>query len=85
MNTPKATLRECANTILDKALTAVKPHKLIPNMVRLSGELLTVGKQQFDLHRYENLYVIGAGKPPDIWLRRWKRYWGIKYQMAWLL
>lgn len=62
MNTPKATLRECANTILDKALTAVKPHKLIPNMVRLSGELLTVGKQQFDLHRYENLYVIGAGK-----------------------
>lgn len=55
-------LNNDAYTILNAAIDAVKPSKLIKNQIMLKDNILQIKKQQTDLSQFENIYVIGAGK-----------------------
>ena len=55
-------LNNDAYTILNAAIDAVKPSKLIKNQIMLKDNILQIKKQQTDLSQFENIYIIGAGK-----------------------
>jgi glycerate 2-kinase len=51
-----------ARVIFDASLAASDPTLLVRRSLQLDGETLHAGKRLYDLARYENLYVVGAGK-----------------------
>jgi glycerate 2-kinase len=53
---------ETIQRILHAALQAVDPYDAVIRAVSLSGDLLTIGKQSYDLSNYANVFVIGTGK-----------------------
>ncbi len=55
-------LREDARRIFSAGLSAVDPERAVLRHCRLSGEHLAVGGREFDLSRFSNIYVVGAGK-----------------------
>lgn len=55
-------LRRDANIILNAAIDAVRPTKLIRNQIALTGNVLRIMEMSFDLSQYQNLFIIGAGK-----------------------
>jgi glycerate 2-kinase len=55
-------LRRDANIILNAAIDAVRPTKLIRNQIGLAGNILRIMEMSIDLSQYENIYIIGAGK-----------------------
>jgi glycerate 2-kinase len=56
------TLRRQALQIFRAALKAADPYEAVLRHVRREGEILIADKQRFDLARFRNVYVIGAGK-----------------------
>lgn len=44
------------------AIDAVHPSNIIPQVVILHNEILQVGEDVFELQKFENIYVAGAGK-----------------------
>jgi hydroxypyruvate reductase len=48
--------------IMSAALAAVDPAQAIRQNVSLEGDSLQVGQQNYDLSRYERVFVIGGGK-----------------------
>jgi len=48
--------------IVQEALTFLSPENLIKNSVKLTGDKLEIEGKTFDLKKYKNIYVIGAGK-----------------------
>lgn len=48
--------------LFETGVEAVKPHHLINQHCRLEGELLYVGEAEYDLSRYQHIYVFGSGK-----------------------
>ena len=57
-----ATMRSDAVGIFYKALQAVDPELAVKRYCRLENEYLFIGDWKYDLNRYDNLFVIGAGK-----------------------
>jgi len=56
-------LHQQALTILQSAIDAVKPHRLIKNQLALKNNRLHFRRKElFNLEQFENIYVIGAGK-----------------------
>jgi glycerate-2-kinase len=56
-------LYQQALDILQSAIDAVKPHRLIEYQLSLkNNRLLIRGKESLNLEQFENIYVIGAGK-----------------------
>ena len=58
----EAQLRRDALTIFRAALQAADPAQAIRRHVQVDGSRLTVGKRRYDLGRYRNIIVLGAGK-----------------------
>jgi hydroxypyruvate reductase len=54
--------RHDARVIFEASLTASDPMLLVGRSLQLDGEILQAGKRLYDLARYNNLYVVGAGK-----------------------
>ena len=48
--------------IFAQAIEGVKPSNLIRSSVRLSGKILAIKSQEFDLSEFDNIYIIGFGK-----------------------
>ncbi|MFB6113233.1 MAG: glycerate kinase [Halodesulfurarchaeum sp.] len=48
--------------IAEQSLEAVQPDRLVPEVVSVTDNHLTVGEESYDLDTIENLYVFGAGK-----------------------
>ena len=61
-----AALRKDARCIFDAALQAVDPAAAIRRHVVLEGNLLTIDGCGYDLERFENVYVVGAGKAGSV-------------------
>lgn len=61
---PKAlsTMRHDAAAIFESALRAVHAGTTIKTACCLKNDLFSVGTTSFDLNKYENIYIIGAGK-----------------------
>lgn len=55
-------LRSDALSIWQAGVDAVRPERLIPQFVRVDGDVLHVGHKQFSLDEWDRLIVIGAGK-----------------------
>jgi glycerate 2-kinase len=54
--------RKIALDIIDYTLESIDAYGLIRNLIRLEGNLLTVGSLTFDLAVEGNIYILGAGK-----------------------
>ena len=48
--------------IFSKGLQAVEPSTAVKRYCKLEDELFSVGNRHYDLSRFKNLFVIGAGK-----------------------
>lgn len=55
-------LKETALSIVNAAIDAVKPQQLLKEHIHLEGNTFHIRDEVFDLTRFENIYVIGAGK-----------------------
>jgi hydroxypyruvate reductase len=55
-------MREHAMQIFEAGLQAVDPVEAINRHIRLENDLLIIGGKQFNLHDYDNILVVGAGK-----------------------
>jgi hydroxypyruvate reductase len=55
-------MREHAMQIFEAGLQAVDPVEAINRHIRLENDLLIIGGKQFNLHDYDNVLVVGAGK-----------------------
>ena len=51
-----------ARIIFEASLAAADPILLVRRILQLDGAILQAGKRLYDLARYSNLYVVGAGK-----------------------
>lgn len=56
------TLRADAVDIVDSALAAVVPERLLADVVIRGGDTLTIDDQQYDLASVEDVFVVGVGK-----------------------
>ena len=54
--------RHIALNCILTALNAVNPKKAVFNNVKLRENLLVIGRYEFDLTEYRNIYVLGGGK-----------------------
>ncbi len=54
--------RETAEHIFLAGIRGVLPGKIINDLVSLRGSVLRIGNLSYDLERFRNIYVIGAGK-----------------------
>ncbi|HWR50476.1 MAG TPA: glycerate kinase [Bryobacteraceae bacterium] len=55
-------LRRDALAVFRAALVAADPVEAIKRHVHVDGNRLTAGKRRYDLDRFENVWVLGAGK-----------------------
>ncbi|MDO4553431.1 MAG: DUF4147 domain-containing protein, partial [Bacillota bacterium] len=55
-------LRQAALDILDAGIRRADPYLAAKDMIRLDGDLLTVGSDVFDLRERGRIFVLGAGK-----------------------
>lgn len=55
-------MRDDAVSIFYAGLDAVEPNAAVKNYCRLDGNQLSVGDRTYDLSKFTNLFVIGAGK-----------------------
>ncbi len=61
-NHGNVTLRQAAVDILEYALKAADPYSAIEKLVNLDNHWLSVGDLQFNLEKYERIFILGAGK-----------------------
>jgi glycerate 2-kinase len=54
--------RQLAFSILNAAISAVQPSRLLPEHIRLEEDILFLNDQSFPLKDIHHIYVIGAGK-----------------------
>jgi hydroxypyruvate reductase len=54
-----------AEDIFRAGVEAVDPRKLVRDSLDLSGAILTVGGDRYDLNIFERIYLLGAGKACD--------------------
>lgn len=55
-------LRAAAVDIIEHAIHAADPYAATRNLLKLDGELLSVGHLQYDLREWQHIYVVGGGK-----------------------
>ncbi|HHD73099.1 MAG TPA: DUF4147 domain-containing protein [Epsilonproteobacteria bacterium] len=46
----------------DRLLTEITPEKLLSEQCRLDGHFFSVGKESYDLSKYQKVYLLGSGK-----------------------
>jgi len=61
-NHGNVTLRQAAVDILEHALKAADPYSAIEKLVNLDDHWLSIGDLQFNLEKYERIFILGAGK-----------------------
>ena len=54
--------REIAERIFMAGVRSVLPEKIITGIMKLDGSVLSIGDHKFNIEKYRNIYVIGAGK-----------------------
>jgi len=55
-------LREDAEAVFRSGLEAVDPIRAVERHVGRAGDTLTVGERDYDLSKFERIFVVGAGK-----------------------
>jgi glycerate-2-kinase len=62
-------LKELGLKIVNSAIQAVKPDRLIQKKVVLKANHLTIEKQTFDLDKFEKIFIVGTGKASALMAR----------------
>lgn len=55
-------LRKIGLQAISKALSAVKPENLMKKSIRIENNKLSIENDEYNLKKYENIYLIGGGK-----------------------
>ncbi len=55
-------LREIGLQALEKSILAVKPKNLLQNAIKVENDVFYIEKDQYNLHQYNKIYLIGGGK-----------------------
>lgn len=55
-------LREIGLQALEKAIYAVKPKNLMEKSIKIQNGKLFIQSDEYDLHKYKKIYIIGGGK-----------------------
>ena len=53
---------EKAVSIFRSGVEAVSPYRAVKTALRISGDILSAGEDEYLLNDYANIYVLGAGK-----------------------
>lgn len=61
----KNQIRRDALEIVEAGYEAIRIEDIYKNQISLKNEVLTVQDQQFELKKYNNIYVVGVGKGSD--------------------
>jgi glycerate 2-kinase len=69
-------LKEAADAIIQSAIEAVKPERIIRRKIRLKNDRLSIESLQLNLHDFEKIYVIGAGKASALMAREMENLLG---------
>lgn len=48
--------------VIEAGLDAIQPDRVIRKKIRLQGNLLTIGPQQYDLRHFDRVFLLGFGK-----------------------
>jgi len=62
LNEHQLFLRKLALQALEKAIVAVKPSVLMENSIKIRNNILVIQNDEFELKKYNNVYIIGGGK-----------------------
>ena len=54
--------RQVVLEILDETLEKLDSYNVLKNIVKLDGDILTIGNRSWDIRKKKNIYVLGAGK-----------------------
>ncbi|MFX1467952.1 MAG: glycerate kinase [Promethearchaeota archaeon] len=55
-------LREIGLQALEKSISAVRPRNLMQKAIKVENNVIYIEKDQFNLHKYNKIYIIGGGK-----------------------
>lgn len=55
-------LRKKALQIIEAGITAINPEKVLAEKIRLKKNILSIGREKFDLQSFRNIFVVGIGK-----------------------
>ncbi len=58
----QTSLRQDALEIIEAGLSSIDTQHVVQKNVQLNGSILSIQAQEYDLHQYENIRVIGFGK-----------------------
>ena len=78
------TARERALAIMEAALLAVDPVEAVKRALLLQESTLQVGAMRYDLHGYEHIYVVGAGKASAAMARALEDVLGGRITAGWI-
>ena len=62
MQIPFSPIRPLLKKLIVQGLAAVDAHTAVGRAISKNGEELIIGRRRYDLHRYERVVVVGAGK-----------------------
>jgi glycerate-2-kinase len=55
-------LRNAAVDIIDHGISRADPYLAVKRLLQLHGDVLQVGDLEFELHKYDRIFIIGTGK-----------------------
>jgi glycerate 2-kinase len=77
---PASPARSLLKKVIRRALEAVDAGTALRRAVQKRGDALVVGSRRYDLHRYERIVVVGAGKATASMARTMERLLGNRLQ-----
>ncbi|MUM76434.1 DUF4147 domain-containing protein [Pseudodesulfovibrio sp. F-1] len=84
MTTVHAARRDHLLAIVNRAIEAVAPEGAMRKAVTRDGDVLTVGKERYDLNDFERILVLGAGKASAAMARALEDILGERALARWL-
>ena len=62
MHIPPSPIRPLLKKLIARGLASVDAYTAVGRAISRNGEELIIGRRRYDLHRYERVVVVGAGK-----------------------
>ena len=62
LNRNQLTLREIGLNAIEISISAVKPKNIIEKSLKFQNGKLFIQNDEYDLHKFKKIYVIGGGK-----------------------
>ncbi len=77
-------IQECVKRLIQAALEAVDPAQAVREAVQREGALLSIAGIEYDLDRFERVYVLGGGKAGAPMAQALAEILGVKLTAGWI-